>query len=121
MAKSAGGVRGRSSARSFQNDASTMFASIASGNGRSYDYSSYQTKRLQTLQRLGRSYNPSEQQQAIQNYIAYANRVTGGDYRSIDHASLSGARSELIDTANRANAYRNLQAITEELRRRRRR
>ncbi len=121
MAKTSGGVRGRNSASSFQNDASTMFASIASGNGRRYDYSAYQTKRLQTLQKLGRSYNPREQQQAIQNYIEYANRVTGGNYRSINHASLSGARSELIDTANRANAYRNLQKITEELRRRKRR
>lgn len=121
MAKTSGGVRTRSSARSFQNDASAMFASIASGNGRSYDFSTYQTKRLQTLQRIGRNYSPSEQQRAIQNYTAYANRMTGGEYRSIEHASLSGARSELIDTANRANVYRNLQAITEELRRRRKR
>ena len=121
MAKTCGGIRGGSGSRSFQSDARSMFSNIESGYGRQRDYSSYQTKKLQSLQRIGRSYSPSEREQAIQAYTSYANRVTGGSYRSIEHASLEGARSELVNTANRAAVYRDLNAITEELRRRRRR
>lgn len=119
MAKTAGGVRGGSSSRSFQSDARSLFSGIESGYGRKRDYSGYDTKKLKSLQRLGRGYNPKERDMAISSYTSYAGRITGGSYRSIDHASLEGARSVLIDTANRAAAYKNLQAITNELKRRR--
>lgn len=126
MAKTSGGIRGggrRSSniLRQYERDASSLFSNITNNYGRTIDYSGYQTKRLQSLQRLGRSYNPREQEKAIHDYVTNANRVTGGDYRSINHASLSGIRSELINTAHRASAYRNLEAISEELKRRRQR
>lgn len=122
MAKTSGGVRGngRNETQSrFANDARSTFNDIENGYGRTYDYSGYQTKKLQSLQRLGKSYNPSEKERAIQAYKASANYLTNGSYRSIGHASLAGARSELINTANRAAAYKNLNAITEELKRRR--
>lgn len=121
MANTAGGVRGKSSSRSFSTDARSMFNDIESGYGRARDYSSYQTKRLQSLQKIGRDYNPKEKEQAIQDYVTFANRRTGGRYFSIDHYDMTGPRSELVRVAQRASAAKNLQAITEELRRRRKR
>lgn len=123
MAKTAGGVRGGGTSggsKSFSNDARSMFNYIERGYGRARDYSGYQTKKLQSLQRLGRSYNPAEKEKAINAYTSYANRVTGSQYRSITHASLEGARSELVSVANRAAAYKDLNAVNAELKRRRR-
>lgn len=120
MAKTAGGVRGDSQNKTFSNDARSMFSDIERGYGRARDYSAYQTKKLQSLQKLGRSYSPSEKESAISAYESYANRVTRGAYLPITHSSLSGARSELISVANKAAAYRDLSAISNELKRRRR-
>lgn len=120
MSKTAGGVRGGFQNRTFSNDARSMFNDIESGYGRKIDYSAYDAKKLQSLQRVGRSYNPAEKEGAIKDYESYANRRLGSKYLPITHAELSGARSELISVAHRAAAYRNLDAISEELRRRKR-
>lgn len=53
MAKTSGGVRGGSS-KSFSGDARTLFSNIERGYGRQIDFSGYQTKKLQSLQRLGK-------------------------------------------------------------------
>lgn len=120
MAKTAGGVRGGTKGRkSFSNDARSLFNDIERGYGRPRNYSEYETKKLQSLQRLGRNYNPTEKEKAINAYMSYANRVTGSQYRSITHASLGGGRSVLISVAHRAAAYRDLNAINDELKRRR--
>ncbi len=120
MAKTSGGVRGGTEkSKSFSNDARTLFSDIERGYGRTRNYSEYQTKKLQSLQKLGRSYNPAEKEKAINAYASYANRVTGSQYRSMTHSSLEGARSELVSVAHRAAAYRNLNAINNELKRRR--
>lgn len=121
MAKTSGGVRGKSSSRSFSNDARSMFNNIENSYGRTINFSGHQTKKLQSLQKLGRSYSPKEKEQAIQDYVAFANRRTGGRYFSIDHYDMTGPRSELVRVAQRASAAKNLQAITEELKRRRKR
>lgn len=122
MAKTSGGVRGNgrgSVPRRFTNDARSTFNNIENSYGRTYDYSAYQTKRLQSLQKLGKGYNPAEKEKAIQAYTNYAQRRTGGKFLPIGHAQLEGPRHELISVANRASAYRNLDKITAELKRRR--
>ncbi len=121
MAKTAGGVRGGGGSKNFASDARSLFNNIERNYGRSIDFSGHQEKKLRSLQRLGESYNPKEKKTVIQTYESSARRITAGAYRSIDHSSLSGIRSAVIEVAHRAAAYRNLDAITAELKRRKRR
>ena len=107
MAKTSGGIRkANSKGRNFSKEARSMFNGIESNYGRAIDYSGHATKRLQQLQKIGRSYNPSEKEKVIANYAKNALQYS------------EAVRSNLIATANRASIYRDLDRITAELKRR---
>lgn len=131
MAKTSGGVRSlttngvrsvstRSSVeKKFQNDAREYFDGIATSYGRpAPDYSGHDLKTLKHYEKIGRNYDPSERTKAIADYVKWAMQRTNGEFRSIEHASLEGARSELIRVANRANIHSHLDAMRAEIKRR---
>lgn len=118
MAKTSGNIRANKDARNFKTDARSLFKKIESGYGRERDYEKYDTKKLQSMYKIAKNYDASEKEQAIVSYNRSANNITKGTYRSIEHSSLSGARAELINVANRAAIYKDREKILYELKRR---
>lgn len=67
--------------------------------GKAIDYNGHDDKRLQQLIKQGKTYKEGQLEQAIKDYTAAGMRTNGGKFLSIEHANMSGARSEVIKAA----------------------
>ena len=80
----------------FTDDATSYAQQLMS---RSVDYNDRDNKRLQQIIKQGRTYKEGQLEQAIKDYTAAGMRTAGGKFLSIEHANMSGARSEIIKAA----------------------
>lgn len=63
------------------------------------DYNDRDDKRLQQIVRQGKTYREGQLEQAIKDYAEAGMRTGNGKFFSIEHANMSGARSEVIRAA----------------------
>lgn len=80
----------------FTDDATSYVQQLMS---RSVDYNDRDNKRLQQIIKQGKTYKEGQLEQAIKDYTAAGMRTAGGKFLSIEHANMSGARSEVIKAA----------------------
>lgn len=80
----------------FTDDATSYAQQLMS---RSVDYNDRDNKRLQQIIKHGKTYKEGQLEQAIKDYTAAGMRTNGGKFLSIEHANMSGARSEVIKAA----------------------
>lgn len=105
MAKGSGGTRTKRSTRAssatdvrqrFTDDATKYAQELM---GKSIDYNDRDDKRLQQLIKQGKTYKQGQLEQAIKDYTEAGMQRNDGKFMSINHASMSGARSEVIKAA----------------------
>lgn len=65
----------------------------------SVDYNDRDDKRLLQIIKQGKTYKEGQLEQAIKDYTAAGMRTANGKFLSIEHANMSGARSEIIKAA----------------------
>lgn len=65
----------------------------------SVDYNDRDDKRLLQIIKRGKTYKEGQLEQAIKDYTAAGMRTANGKFLSIEHANMSGARSEIIKAA----------------------
>lgn len=65
----------------------------------SVDYNDRDDKRLLRIIKQGKTYKEGQLEQAIKDYTAAGMRTANGKFLSIEHANMSGARSEIIKAA----------------------
>lgn len=118
MGKSSGGTRNAVSANSKkwggaielnERTAVREFTNIERSYGRTTSYSGHDTKRLEKLRRIGKSYKQEEKFKAIKQY---------GEMVAYKPQMKEAAMSELVRVANRAAIHRDLPRIEAELKRR---
>lgn len=63
------------------------------------DYNDRDDKRLLQIIKQGKTYKEGQLEQAIKDYTAAGMRTANGKFLSIEHANMSGARSEIIKAA----------------------
>lgn len=76
--------------------------------GKSIDYNDRDDKRLQQLIKQGKTYKQGQLEQAIKDYTDAGMRTNGGKFMSINHANMSGARSEVIKAAQLKKMHDNI-------------
>lgn len=105
MAKNSGSTRrsgpkktsGTTDVRQQFTDDATQYARQLMSRG--VDYNDRDDKRLQQIVRQGKTYREGQLEQAVKDYAAAGMRTGSGKFLSIEHANMSGARSEVIKAA----------------------
>ena len=101
----------------FSNDANNLVKQLTSNK---IDYNTYEDKRLQQLIRKGKSYEEGSLEKAIESYVQYGLKKNNGKYMSIEHANMSGAKSEVIRYAQLKNIHDKIPQLKEILNNRKR-
>ena len=104
MAKNSGTTRtsrpkkaaGTDVRQQFTDDATSYAQQLMSIN---VDYNDRDDKRLQQIIERGKTYKKGQLEQTIKDYTVAGMRTAGGKFLSIEHANMSGARSEIIKAA----------------------
>ena len=104
MAKNSGTTRTSRPKKAADTDVRQQFTDDATSYAqqlmsRSVDYNDRDDKRLQQIIKQGKTYKEGQLEQAIKDYTAAGMRTNGGKFLSIEHANMSGARSEVIKAA----------------------
>lgn len=104
MAKNSGTTRTSRPKKATYTDVRQQFTDDATSYAQqlmshSVDYNDWDNKRLQQIIKQGKTYKEGQLEQAIKDYTAAGMRTNGGKFLSIEHANMSGARSEVIKAA----------------------
>lgn len=104
MAKNSGTTRTSRPKKAANTDVRQQFTDDATSYARqlmsrSVDYNDRDDKRLQQIIKQGKTYKEGQLEQAIKDYTVAGMRTAGGKFLSIEHANMSGARSEIIKAA----------------------
>lgn len=104
MAKNSGTTRTSRPKKATYTDVRQQFTDDATSYAQqlmshSVDYNDRDNKRLQQIIKQGKTYKEGQLEQAIKDYTAAGMRTNGGKFLSIEHANMSGARSEVIKAA----------------------
>lgn len=104
MAKNSGTTRTSRPKKAADTDVRQQFTDDATSYAQqlmshSVDYNDRDNKRLQQIIKQGKTYKEGQLEQAIKDYTAAGMRTNGGKFLSIEHANMSGARSEVIKAA----------------------
>ena len=106
-----------SASQRFSNDANNLAKQLTSNR---IDYNTYEDKRLKQLIKIGKSYEEGSLEKAIERYVQYGVDKNNGKYMSIEHANMSGAKSEVIRYAQLKSIHDKIPQLKEILNNRKR-